>query len=280
MDRLKLDFEALFNASPNPYLVLDRKLHIVGANRAYLQSTKRELADIVGRWAWDAFPTDPETLRQSIDSFERVLRTGKPDIMALLRFDVPRPDSEGGGFEERYWSIIHSPVFDAAGDVALVLQHPIDVTELQRLRDAVQDRRDTNVPNLAPAHSGIFGRAQAVHQVNQLLLAETEQLRALFEQAPGFMALLRGPEHVFELANEAYCDIVGRSELLGKPLREALPEMADQAFPALLDEVWRTGRPYHGRDMRVLLKRTANGAPEERYVDFVYQPLVNADGEV
>ncbi len=106
VDRPDLDHAGLFNASPNPYLVLDRSLTIVGANRAYLDTTRRDLADIVGRWTWDAFPTDPETQRQSVASFERVLRTGKPDTMALLRFDIPRPKEEGGGFEERYWSIV------------------------------------------------------------------------------------------------------------------------------------------------------------------------------
>ena len=91
MDRPDLDYAGLFDASPNPYLVLDRALHIAGANRAYLAATKRTLDDIVGRWAWDAFPTDLETLRQAIASFERVLRTGEADTMALLRFDITRP---------------------------------------------------------------------------------------------------------------------------------------------------------------------------------------------
>ena len=89
----KLDFQGLFEVSPNPCLVLDRKLHIVGANRAYLAGVERELSDIVGRWAWDAFPADAETVRQVIGSFERVIRTGQPDTMALLRFDVPRPEA-------------------------------------------------------------------------------------------------------------------------------------------------------------------------------------------
>jgi PAS domain-containing protein len=92
----------LFDASPNPYLVLDRQLNIVTANQAYLASTQRTLADIVGRWAWDAFPTDPETERQSIASFDRVIRSKQPDTMALLRFDIPLPVAEGGGFETRY----------------------------------------------------------------------------------------------------------------------------------------------------------------------------------
>ena len=85
-----LDFQRLFDASPNPYLVLDRDLNIATANKAYLAATQRELSDIVGRWAWEAFPTDPETERQAVASFERVIATKQPDVMALLRFDTPR----------------------------------------------------------------------------------------------------------------------------------------------------------------------------------------------
>jgi hypothetical protein len=156
-----LDFRGMIDASPNPYLVLDRELNIAFANRAYLQSVKRDLADLVGRWAWEAFPTDPETERQAIASFERVKATGQPDTMALLRFDVPRPEAEGGGFEERWWSITHSPVLDAAGQVALIIQHPINVTDLERLRDVVTAKGDAEAIDLLPAHTGIFTRAQS-----------------------------------------------------------------------------------------------------------------------
>jgi PAS domain S-box-containing protein len=184
-------FRSLYDASPNPYLILDRQLHIASANRAYLESTKSSLCDIVGRWAWDAFPTDPVTLKQAIDSFERVIRTGEVDTMALLRFDIPRTDG-GAGFETRYWSITHTPVFGADGKVEYVLQHPIDVTELERLRDAERDA-PAGPLDLQPAHSGIFKRAQSVYEKNLTLLADVSRLQSLFAQAPSFMAVVRGP---------------------------------------------------------------------------------------
>jgi len=246
MDRPGLDYTGLFDASPNPYLVLERSLTIVGANQAYLAAMKRELSDILGRWAWDAFPTDPETLRQSIASFERVLRTGEPDTVAVLRFDIARPEAEGGGFEERYWSITYTPVLDGNGEVSLVLQHPIDVTELQRLRDAARYAGEERRVQLAPTQSGILDRARAVQEVNLSLRTESERLRALFRQAPGFMCMLRGPEHRIELANAAYMQLVGHRDILDKPVREALPETEDQGFIALLDRVYATGEPFVG----------------------------------
>ena len=275
MDQPHLDYAGLFDASPNPYLVLDRALTIVGANQAYLAATKRELADIVGRWAWDAFPTDPDTLRQFVASFERVLRTGQPDTVAVLRFDIPRPEAEGGGFEERYWSITHTPVLDMAGGVSLVLQHSIDVTELHRLRDAARFGGEERRVQLAPAQSGILDRARAVQKINLSLRAEGERLRALFQRAPGFMCVLHGPEHRIELANTAYTQLVGYRDVMGKPVRDALPEAEDQGFVALLDRVYATGEPYVGRGAEFIVQAGPDSAPEQHFVDFVYQPIID-----
>lgn len=158
------DLAAFFEASPNPYLVLDRDLNIAAANRAYLASVNRKLADIVGRWAWDAFPTDEVTLKQAVASFHRVLRTREPDTMALLRFDVPRSEEDGGGFEKRFWSITHTPVLDNTGEVAFVLQHPIDVTALETLRETIDVGRSG--ADLPLEYSGIFDRAASVYAAN------------------------------------------------------------------------------------------------------------------
>ena len=271
-------FQSLYDASPNPYLVLDRKLNIASANRAYLESTKRELSDIVGRWAWDAFPTDPRTLEQAIASFERVIETGKTDIMALLRFDIARAEADGGGFETRYWSITHSPVFGADGQVEYVLQHPIDVTELERLRD---EKRAAEEPlALVPAHSGIFRRAQDVYEANLTLLADVNRLQSLFQQAPSFMAVLRGPDHIYELVNAAGVELMGARTYVGKPMREALPEIVEQGYLELLDQVYRTGQPVIVYGKQASYRRGPNGELSERFLNFIYQPMLDANGQV
>ena len=275
-----LEPAGFFDASPNPYLVLDRRLHIVGANKAYLASVKRDLADIVGRWAWDAFPTDPETLGQAIASFERVIRTGQPDTMPLLRFDVPRPEAEGGGMEERYWSITHSPVPDAAGEVGMVLQHPVDVTELQRLRDAVGNVEGAAALDLRPAQARIFERAKSVYEANLALKAESDHLHEMFRQAPGFMAVLREPDHRFELTNDAYRSLIGGRDVIGLTVREALVEIEGQPFLDLLDLVYATGQPFIGRGVEILLEHRKGEPRERRSLDFIYQPIRDASGSV
>lgn len=83
--------------------------------------------------------------------------------------------------------------------------------------------------------------------------AEQERLQTLFSQAPGFVAVTRGPDHVFEIANHAYLQMTGFRDVIGKPVAEALPEVVEQGFVALFDKVFATGEPYVGRSVRLML---------------------------
>jgi len=271
-------YRALFDASPNLYLVLDRQLRIVAANPAYLAATQRALADIVGRWAWDAFPTDPVTLQQSRASFARVIATRAPDTMALLRFDVPA----GAGVETRYWSITHTPVCDADGAVAYVIQHPVDVTEIERRRLAAgraATRAEDSHPAMLAEQACLFNRARDVFEQNQHLQADLGRLQRLFQRAPGFMAVLRGPTHIYESVNDSVTDLMGLRDFVGKTVAEAAPELAAQGFCAILDEVYRSGVPFVAESAPVTFT-LAGGRSERRYLDFIYQPIVEADGLV
>jgi signal transduction histidine kinase/ActR/RegA family two-component response regulator len=109
---------------------------------------------------------------------------------------------------------------------------------------------------------------------------ENERFRALFEQAPGIIAVLRGPEHVFELTNQSYLQLIGHRQIVGKTARQALPEVAGQGFFELLDRVYTTGEPFVGHALPLRLQREPNGPLEERYIDFVYQPIRDASGAV
>lgn len=109
---------------------------------------------------------------------------------------------------------------------------------------------------------------------------QAETLRHLFEKAPGFMAVLRGSQHVFELANASYRELIGGRDPVGKPIRTALPEIAEQGFYELLDEVLRTGEPYYGRRVPVILERGTAERFEQRWLDFIYQPMLDHLGAV
>lgn len=267
MATVGLDLERLFEASPNPYMVLDRALCYVAANRAYLEVTGSDLASILGKNLFEAFPNDPndpnnEPRRLLERSLEKVLATGQRDVLAYLPYRVaPAPGAEP---ELRIWSATHVPLLDANGEVELILQHTQDVTNLHRA-------------STEAAH--ILDRAAALQRGQAELDERLASLLAIIAQSPGFMAFLRGPEHVFELTNPAYDALIGRHGVVGKRVRDALPELIDQGFYELLDDVFRTGEPFFGRDMRVRLMRE-DGREAEVFLDFVYQPIHAERGEI
>lgn len=259
-------FEALFRAAPNPYVLLDPAFRILDANQAYLEVTGRTLEHIRGRRMHEAFPPDPdhpESGAQLLASLERVLVHRRPDTLPVIRYAIA---AEGGHREERYWSATHVPFLGPDGKVCAILQNTTDITEMVRQWGMP---RSGDSPGLG---GGILGRALTAQ-------GERDQLRQLFAQAPGFVCLLRGPDHVFELANEAYLALTGHRPLIGRPAREALPEIVEQSFIALFDEVYATGKAYRGHRQRALLRRGGE-ALEEVFVDFVLQPIVEHDGQV
>ncbi|NVI97968.1 response regulator [Myxococcus sp. AM009] len=283
-----IDFKTLFDISPNPYMLLDRELRYVAANPAYLRVTASKLDELLGRNVFEAFPDDPSdpnnaNLRQLRESFLRVLEKRAPDILALIAYRVPQLTNQGIVNSHRYWSATHIPLLDAAGEVAYILQHTVDITELQRLQEAVQaatGSADTVKPPSAQLEAGVFQRALQVQEANLNLDQERRHLRRLFEQAPGFMCFLRGKEHLVELANAAYMQLVGHRDILGKHIRDALPEVDGQGYFELLDRGFTTGEVFVGRGMKVFLQRTPDDTLTERYVDLVYQPIIEQDGSV
>ncbi|WP_296356515.1 PAS domain-containing protein [Ramlibacter sp.] len=109
---------------------------------------------------------------------------------------------------------------------------------------------------------------------------EREHFSQMFAQAPSFMAMLRGPEHRFEMANAAYIRFLNGREVVGQTVAEALPEAAEQGYVALLDEVYATGQPYNATGCKFVFRTAPGGPLAERYVDFVYQPIKEPDGRV
>ena len=269
-------FEALFRVSPNAYLLLDRDLVILDANDAYLKLTARSLEEIVGKRIHDAFTADPDApetthVDELLESFAQVLRTRAVDSLPVIRYSILVGEGGSAVYQDRYWSATHTPLLDESGEVAMILQHTVDITELQSLKASLRSAEAGTQPP-QQIEAGIMSRAR-------LMQDEGKQLRQLFAQAPGFACFLRGPEHVFELANAAYESLTGHRPLIGRTVREALPELEGQVFVDLLDDVYHNGQPYIGRGMRAMLRRQPEAEPEEVYVDFVFQPIIERDGK-
>ena len=109
---------------------------------------------------------------------------------------------------------------------------------------------------------------------------ERERLRSIFAQAPAVIALYHGPEHVIRVVNPTWEQVVGRRGVVGKPLREVFPELEGSGLLELLDQVYRTGEPFVGNELRVMFDRTGSGVQEESFWNFVWQPLTDGAGRV
>ncbi len=262
-----LDFGAVFEASPNPYMVVDRELRYVAVNKAYCEATHRTRESLIGAPVLEQFPHDPSSpnntqARRLADSLRDVFATGKPDVLPLIHYRI----EIDGAYEDIYWSATHSPVFGADGRVEYVLQHTVNVTQLQR-------NRTTHLQ----IEAGILGRAEAGEIRTATLDRNLRDLLSVFDQAPGFIAVTRGKDHVFELSNPGYRRLVGGRDVVGKSVRDALPEV-ESYFKSLLDRVYETGEPFVGNSLPVTLANEA-GETTEVFVDFVYQPIADADGK-
>src|SRR5688572_24463980 len=121
--------------------------------------------------------------------------------------------------------------------------------------------------------AGPLGTAHPADQSDQFRL-----LQEVFRRAPSFLHVLRGPGFVFEFANDAYYQLVGRRDLIGRPAFEALPEAAGAGYEERIRGVMATRQPFYGRELPVTLARTPGVPPEERVIDLVYVPLLDADG--
>lgn len=176
--------------------------------------------------------------------FAHVLATGE----GLALYEQMLPMERGGRVRETWWNYSLTAIRDPDNTVCGIFNQGHEITEL------------------------VHARGQR--------LAEIDRWRELFRQTPAAIALLRGPQHVFEIANDAYLALIGQRDPAGRPVRDVLPEAEEQGFVALLDRVYRTGEPYIARGAQVRLQRQPGAAPEQLVLDFVYQPVRNAGGEV
>ncbi|HYC70949.1 MAG TPA: ATP-binding protein [Opitutaceae bacterium] len=191
------DFRRLFESAPGLFLVLRRDLVITAVSDAYLAATMTKREDILGRGIFEVFPDNPEdpaatgvaNLRVSL---ERVLQTGAFDAMAVQKYDIRRPESEGGGFEERFWSPVNYPVRGPDGAVAYIIHRVEDVTDFVRLKQhgVAQGRVTEELRTHAQQmESEVFARAQELQKANARLreandeLARREQeLRSVYDR--------------------------------------------------------------------------------------------------
>ena len=162
-------------------------------------------------------------------------------------FDQLLPLMRNGEVTESYWNYSLTPIRGETGDIAGIFNQGHDTTQ------------------------------RVLHERQRE--ADLARQKRMFEQAPGFMTILRGPEHVFEFVNSAYLRLFGHRGFIGKPIREVFPELEGQGFYEWLDRVYTTGERFVAKRTPIML--AYEGAPsEQRYLDFIYEPLTDEANRV
>lgn len=209
-------------------------------NQAYSTFAGARHPEIMGMTATDAFPEIADFNRGVIPT----VLGGQP-----LSFRDQELTWMRDGKLQRYWlNLDYSPIFDEHDVAVGIICVVVDTT----------------------------GKVNAERK----LKGEHARLAQMFEQAPGFMVLLQGPQHTITQANRAYSALVGHRELIGLTVAEALPEAAEQGFVGLLDALYASGEPYTGLAMPFSVAATGSTAAHETYLDFVYQPVRDEDGVI
>ena len=263
------DYRALFEATPSPYLILATDFKIVSANKAYLRVTQTTLDGIMGRDIFDVFPDNPDdpsatgvaALRASL---LRVLRSGRADAMAIQQYDI-RVASEGGlRFEERHWSPINTPVFDADGELSHIIHCVEDVTDFVKTRQhsaRMASGIDEQALEIAIANQRLrqvnekLEERVAVHteegrQNQQKLRASEQRYRSLFESIDeGFCIVKVLFDEAGRPSDYRFCDLnpsfqnqTGLVDAVGKTMRELAPDHESHWFE-IYGQVAATGVP-------------------------------------
>ncbi len=226
------DFRALFESAPGLYLVLTPELRIVAVSDAYLHATMTKREEILGRQLFDVFPDNPadpaatgvHNLRASL---ERVLKNRVADAMAVQKYDIRRPASEGGGFEERYWSPVNSPVFKKGTREPDYIIHRVeDVTEYVHLKKwgAEQTKLTEELRTKAEKmEAEIYRRAQELQEVNEALRMSEERSRSIIETANDAFVAMDANGLIFDWNRQAERTFGwSRADIFGKRLSETL----------------------------------------------------------
>jgi PAS domain-containing protein len=272
-----------------------------------------ELANPLVLALWDRTPAQaigtplfellPEITGQGFDDLlNHVMATGENHVAKEMHSTIVR----NGQPESVYWDFVYLPLREDDGTITGAMVVATEVSEQVRARQQIQSLNDQLAAvnrALHESNADLLANQEEVLKVQQLLegnvaertrqlesaLADAEQHRAaaaqqqrllsqILGQVPASIATLTGPEHRFSFFNEHYQELSGGRTQMGRSVAEVLPEVVEQGFIELLDQVYTTGVPFQGREMPVQLYNPTTDQPETRYVDFVYQPLLNEQG--
>ncbi|MCP2045373.1 PAS domain-containing sensor histidine kinase [Pontibacter sp. HSC-36F09] len=261
-----IPYKRLLEAQSGLVLLISPDLTIMGASEAYLREAFLIREHIMGKHLFAVFPDNPNTpghtpsvtLRASI---ERAIATRKPDKMDVTRYDIQAPE-ESGEFIERYWASTNTPIYNSQNELVCILHETKNISDELKTKAQLQESRAKELAALAQA--------------------EQQRLRMerFFDQAPAACAMLEGPTFIYRVINSSYYQLFPGREMLNLPLFEALPELRHQPVYDIIHEVYRTGVTYEGKEVLIPVARYEGQPAEDIYWNFIYQALLDAQGNV
>lgn len=281
--------------SPNATAVYrGADIEVVSANQAMLSFWGKDIS-IIGMSFKDALPA---LLGQPfLDILKKVWTSGE----TYLAKDYPAVIEKGGVVKTFYFDFEYKAVLDQNGKTAFILHTAFEVSERMDARMLVKEKSNSEArlskdlaalneeylatndqlvsinDKLQTANSELLQFKDKMQELNKTLYESENRFRSLIEHSPVAMASLKGENFQVDVVNDAVLEIWGKDRsVLGLPLQLALPELEDQPFIGILEEVYATGKPFYGQELKASL--IVEGERKDRYLNFVYQPIPGTDG--
>ncbi len=241
MPQTPIDFKSIFQSLPSAGMILlpdSPHFTIAEVTDELLRFSNTKKEDVVGKSFFHFFQGDPRDEEVFMHSLSKVISTGEPDRIEAQRYDIKNTD---GVSKEFYWSPVSTPVFNEAGKLEYILHISENITE------KILSKKE----------------AQAARYNFEYYL----------KNAVAPFAILTGRKFEFTFANEAYVELMNGRQLVGKLLEEAIPEIKDQPFILLLQQVYDTGIPFHATEIAATALFEGNTEPVMRYFNLSYTPI-------
>ena len=258
------ELERVFAQAPVAIAVYRGPRYIIElANPTVCRLWGRAVEQVLGKGLFEALP---EVAGMGYEELlDGVMATGVPYVANAMEAQHDR----NGQRETVYWDFVYVPLHEADGRVSGVMAVATEATEQVRARQQMQQLNEELEQRVAARTAETRAALAEAEQLRVQLRVQQGLLGQIIGQVPAAIATLSGPEHRYTFFNERYQQLIAGRAVLGRPVAEVLPEIREQGFLALLNQVYASGQPFSGTETVLMLQNPV----EIRYIDFLYQPL-------